>query len=96
VETRNVPSLGGQTVVNGSLSLNYLLFDFGGRDASLELAQQSLQAADWTHNSTLQSVLLTAVQSYYLLYAAQQAVQSGNRRRSSLASSGRQIRKSNE
>jgi len=87
VETRNVPSPGGQTVVNGSLSLNYLLFDFGGRDANLELAQQSLQAADWTHNSTLQGVLLTAVQSYYLLYAAQQAVQSNAAaEKSSLAS----------
>jgi TolC family type I secretion outer membrane protein len=93
-ETRNLPaatgqttSNGGQTVLNGSLSLNYLLFDFGGRDATLELAQQSLQAADWTHNSTLQIVLLSAVQSYYLLYAAEQAVQSNlSAEKASLAS----------
>ena len=77
IETRNLAvSNGGQTVLNANLSLNYLLFDFGGRDATLDQAQQSLQAADWTHNATLQSVLLGAVQSYYQLYATQQAVQS--------------------
>jgi 2-amino-4-hydroxy-6-hydroxymethyldihydropteridine diphosphokinase len=75
-EIRNVPAAGGTTLGNANLSLNYLLFDFGGRDASLEQAQQSLQASDWTHNATLQSVLLTAVQSYYQLYATQEAVQS--------------------
>jgi TolC family type I secretion outer membrane protein len=75
-ETRNVASSGGQTELNGALSINYLLFDFGGRDATLELARQSLLASDWTHNANLQSVLLGAVQAYYQLYATQEAVQS--------------------
>ena len=75
-ETWNVPGANGQTSLNGSISFNYLLFDFGGRDATLELARQSLLASDWTHNNTLQLVLLNAVQSYYQLYAAQDAVQS--------------------
>ncbi len=57
-------------------TFNYLLFDFGGRDATLEQAHQSLLAADWTHNSTLQNVLLGAVQAYYQLYATQEAVAS--------------------
>ena len=73
---RNTPANGGQTSLNGTLTFNYLLFDFGGRDATVELARQSLLAADWAHNNTLQSVLLNAVQSYYQLYAAQEAVQS--------------------
>ncbi len=76
IENRNVLASGGQTALNGALSINYLLFDFGGRDATLELARQSLLASDWTHNSNLQSVLLNAVQSYYQLYATQEAVQS--------------------
>ena len=76
LETRNVSPSGGQTELNGALSVNYLLFDFGGRDASIELARQSLAAADWTHNATLQAVLLNAVQAYYQLYATQEAVQS--------------------
>ena len=74
LETRNTPSSGGETDLNGALTFNYLLFDFGGRDAALEQARQSLLAADWTHNATLQSVLLNAVQAYYQLYATQEAV----------------------
>jgi outer membrane protein len=75
-ELRNTPAAGGFTDLDLSLSLNYLLFDFGGRSANLELARQSLLAVNWTHNATLQTVLLNAVQSYYQLYATQEAVQS--------------------
>src|SRR5581483_10441331 len=57
------------------ISINYLLFDFGGRDANVELARQSLLAANWSHNNTLQLVMLGAVQGYYQLYATQEAVQ---------------------
>jgi TolC family type I secretion outer membrane protein len=74
MQTWNTPSAGGQTQLAGSLSFNYLLFDFGGRDAALEQARQSLLAADWSHNATLQSVLLNAVQAYYQLHATQEAV----------------------
>jgi TolC family type I secretion outer membrane protein len=75
-ETLNTPSAGGETNLIGSLSFNWLLFDFGGRDARLEQARQTLLAADWTHNDTLQRVMLDAVQSYYLLYATREAVRS--------------------
>jgi outer membrane protein len=76
-ETRNTQSANyGQTELHGNLTINYLLFDFGGRDANLEFAHQSLLAADWSHNATLQTVLLSAVQAYYQLYATQDAVQS--------------------
>ncbi|PWT70215.1 MAG: TolC family protein, partial [Proteobacteria bacterium] len=74
-QTWNTPVAGGQNRFDLSVSLNYLLFDFGGRDAAVELARQSLLAADWSHNATLQGVLLSAVQSYYQLYATQEAVQ---------------------
>jgi len=73
-QTWNVSDSGGETNLNGALTFNYLLFDFGGRDATLEQARQSLLAADWTHNSTLQGVLLGAVSAYYQLYATQEAV----------------------
>lgn len=57
-----------------SASLNYLLFDFGGREAALTQARESLFAADWTHNATLQAVVLEASQSFYQLSAQQDAV----------------------
>jgi len=73
-EVRNVPGDGGRTDLDASIGFDYLLFDFGGRAANVERARQALLAANWTHNSTLQSVLFDAVQAYYQLYAAQEAV----------------------
>jgi TolC family type I secretion outer membrane protein len=76
-EVRNIeagPS--GVTQLNGTLSLSYLLFDFGGRDARLDQARETLFASDWTHNATLQQVMLDAVQFHYQLYAAREAVDS--------------------
>ncbi|HDO33765.1 MAG TPA: TolC family protein, partial [Chromatiales bacterium] len=59
-----------QNRLSPSLSLDYLLFDFGGRSAAVANARETLYAADWTHNATLQSVLLGAVQGYYRVFAA--------------------------
>lgn len=63
-----------QNQASASLSLNYLLFDFGGRDAALENARQALAAANWSHDAVLQNVTLSAVQAYYQLIAAREAV----------------------
>jgi len=62
-----------------SLNLSWLLLDFGGRAGTIGEAREALLAADWTHNATLQSVVLTVEQAYFLymgtkaLLAAQQA-----------------------
>lgn len=58
------------------LSLTYRLYDFGGRDATLENARQVLAAVNATQDATLQSVFLAAVQAYYQLFATQAAVDS--------------------
>jgi TolC family type I secretion outer membrane protein len=71
VETRNAGS-GGQTQLSAGATLNYVLFDFGAREASLESARQSLIAANWTHNATLQQVLFDTVDAYYRLFAARE------------------------
>ena len=55
---------------SASLSASYLLFDFGGRSATLENAKQLLVAANATRDATLQSNFLAAVQSYYALLSA--------------------------
>ncbi|MBI1397546.1 MAG: TolC family protein [Betaproteobacteria bacterium] len=59
---------------SGSISFNYLLFDFGGRDAAMEQARENLAAADWTHNATIQSVVLSVSQAWYQFFAAAEAV----------------------
>ncbi|HKS25657.1 MAG TPA: TolC family protein [Thermoanaerobaculia bacterium] len=53
------------TTVAPSLALSYLLFDFGGRAATVEEARQTLIAADFEHNQAIQNVVLTAETSYF-------------------------------
>jgi outer membrane protein TolC len=79
--SNNQTQLSGQPVVNSlsqtaSLSANYLLYDFGGRSASLENARQLLVAVNATRDATLQSNFLLAVQSYYNLLSARASVES--------------------
>ncbi len=54
-----------QTTYGPSLTLNYLLLDFGGRSADVAEAQQALYEADWSHNATIQNVVLLVEQQYY-------------------------------
>lgn len=51
------------------------MFDFGGREANVEAARQTLFVANWNHNRTLQTVILTILQSYYNYIAAQATVE---------------------
>ncbi len=59
---------------SATLSLTYLLFDFGGREAANESARQVMLAANATQDATLQSVFLATVQAYFRRYAAQALV----------------------
>lgn len=61
-----------------SIDLNYLLFDFGGRSASVETAKQNLFAADLNHNATLQNVVLQAEAAFFS-YSATAALLSAER-----------------
>jgi outer membrane protein len=58
------------TTIAPSLALTYLLFDFGGREAEVEQARQTLAAADFTNNATMQDVVLRVQQQYYALLDA--------------------------
>lgn len=59
---------------SASLTLSWLLYDFGARSANLENARQLLSAASSTLDATVQTVFLTALQSYYNTQAARAAV----------------------
>ncbi len=54
--------------VGGDLS--WLLFNFGGREASIEETREALFAADWAHNAAIQNVILEVEQAYYNYFAA--------------------------
>jgi len=47
------------------VQLNWLLFDFGVRDAAAEEAREALIAADWLHNAMIQTVILLVEKAYY-------------------------------
>lgn len=54
-----------QTTYGPAASLNWLLFDFGGRTADVAEAQAALYAADWGHNAAIQDLVLQVAQAYY-------------------------------
>lgn len=58
-----------------TLSVNYLLFDFGGRAARVEAARQTLEVANWQHASVIQNVLFAAIQAYYQLFASRASLE---------------------
>ena len=71
-----------RTSETATLSLSYVLFDFGARGGNMAAAHEALFAADLTHNSTVQAVVLQAEGAYFtyqasvgLLEAARRAVE---------------------
>ncbi len=55
---------------SGNVSLSWVLFDFGGRDAALRNATSLLAAAQAGHDGVLQTVFATTAQDYYAAQAA--------------------------
>jgi outer membrane protein TolC len=66
------PSL-QQTNYGPTFSVSWLIADLGGRAGTIESARQGLIAADWTHNATIQNVVLE-VESAYFNYMANKAL----------------------
>ena len=65
----NTRSAGQRTEYGPTISLNYLLLDFGGRSGSVERARQTLFAASLSHNATLQNTVLQAETAYFTYMA---------------------------
>lgn len=57
-----------------SLTLSWLLFDFGTRAANIESARQLLVAASASQSASVQAVFLAALQAYYTAQASGAAV----------------------
>ncbi len=66
-----------QTRLSPSISLGYVLFDFGARAATKQAASYNLLAANLTQNRTLQDVVLRVEQAYYQLLGARQTIVAG-------------------
>ncbi len=74
---KTVASLGRnavtQSLITPSLSLSYLVLDFGGRGGRIEGSRQQLLAAAFTHNAAIQDVVLQ-IQVAYFQYLATRAL----------------------
>lgn len=55
--------------LSNNLAANYLLYDFGNRNANLENARQLLLSASASQSSTVQTVLLSATVAFYQVQA---------------------------
>ena len=62
-----------QSVLTPSVTLSYLVFDFGGRGGRVEGARQQLFAASFTHNAAIQDVVLR-IQVAYFQYLANRSL----------------------
>jgi len=62
------------TIYGPSLSLSYLLFDFGKRAADVEATEYRLLAANLTQNRTLQEVATQVEQAYYQVLGFEQLI----------------------
>ena len=60
-----------QTRYSPSISLSYLLWDFGNRSGSLDAAKYALTAAELSNNQTMQDVILAVEQDYYQVLGLQ-------------------------
>lgn len=76
---------GGRSYVTIGLALDYLLLDFGGREARVRAAKEALIAANWSHDQSIQDVLRDVPQAYYtylgdkaLVVAARKNLQDAN------------------
>ncbi|MFT3850572.1 MAG: TolC family protein [Propionivibrio sp.] len=72
--SRSTGSADASTQNSASLTLAWLLYDFGARAANLENARQLLNAAAHTFDATVQTVFLDALRAYYATQAARAAV----------------------
>jgi len=64
-----------QTRYGASVSLSYLLWDFGARSGTLDQAKYELASAQLTQNQTVQDVLLQVEQAYYQVLGFQAVVE---------------------
>lgn len=64
----------GTTQTRAELTVSWLLYDFGARDANLEIARQVLASASATQDNAVQEVFFNALQAFYLVHTRDAAL----------------------
>lgn len=63
------------TIISGNLYLNMLLYDFGERKASVNMAKSALLAANWQLDWNIQRVMVRVLENAYATLYAQEVLQ---------------------
>lgn len=72
-----LPGIDGyQTIAGTTLQMTWLIFDFGGREASIRAAKDAMYASNFDFNQSLQDLALNVEIAYFNLNSAQAATQS--------------------
>jgi outer membrane protein TolC len=76
LRTKTTSQLGAatRTTIAPTVTLSYLLLDFGGSRGTIDAARDAAIALDLTHNATLQNVALQAEIAYFTYYAQRELV----------------------
>ncbi len=64
------------TSAGASLSLSWLLYDFGGREADVNITKKNLEAANFSRNQILQDTVFSVINAYYTLLSARELLNS--------------------
>jgi outer membrane protein len=63
--TTGSTQLGKTESIDSRFFISYLLLDFGGRSAAIEVTLHALEAANWSQNKQIQNVIINIMQKYY-------------------------------
>ena len=59
-----------------SISLSWLIYDFGGRQADVAITKKNLEAANFSHNQLMQDTIFSVINAYYNLLSARELLNS--------------------
>jgi TolC family type I secretion outer membrane protein len=62
---RSATATAAQTIYGATAVLDYLLYDFGGREARVDRARAAMQAAGFQRDQSVQDTILRTQQAYY-------------------------------
>lgn len=62
------------TILGADLTLYYILFDFGTRNANVNAAKSALKAAGWQNNWAIQNVMVQVLKNAYSFLHSQEAL----------------------
>lgn len=60
---------------SGGVSLSYVVYDFGAREANLKNAKKIVDAANASQNAQIQSLFLSVTESYFALFGAKASLE---------------------